>query len=126
MKIDATGVGIVLGLAGAVTYSALTVIRHKRFRASATALVFLGGFAVPTSALLIRAALEGDAAQLPSMWRENVAVAGVVLLGLAVEGTYRLFREAAERTGTLSGVQAEAAVDGRGPQPPQAPPDIAP
>jgi drug/metabolite transporter (DMT)-like permease len=102
VKADVTGVGIALGLAGAAIYSVIAARRHKRFKTSATVTVFLGVFALPVGVVLINAALQGDSTQLPSSWREYVTIAGVVGIGIAAEGTWRAFRDAAARPGTLS------------------------
>jgi hypothetical protein len=102
VKADVTGVGIALGLIGAAAYSVVVAKRHKQFKTSATVTVFLGVFALPIGVVLINAALQGDSAQLPASWREYVTIAGVVGIGLAAEGTWRVFRDAAARPGTLS------------------------
>ncbi len=81
---DATSVGIVLGLVFASAYALLRLWARLGFELGQTVLIFLAAFSVPGGVALIGAGLIGNPAGLPSSWREYVSVAGIVAIGLAV------------------------------------------
>jgi drug/metabolite transporter (DMT)-like permease len=97
MRLDATAVGVAMGIAGAAIYALITARRHKCFRAGTTATVFLGCFAPAAGIFLVKAGFSGDVRDLPTIWREYVAIAGVIGIGLAIEGTANAFRAALAR-----------------------------
>lgn len=89
---DITAIGIFLGLTACVSYALLRALRQRTFEVSATILAFLAGFAVPGGMSLIAAGVQGEPAALPTSWREYVAVAGIVAIGLAVQFLVQSFR----------------------------------
>lgn len=90
--LDATAVGIILGIAGAVLYTVSRAVRARTFDLALTVLTFLTCFALPGGVLLIVAGITGDMTRLPSTWREHVVVAGIAVLGLSGQAVIRLFR----------------------------------
>ena len=94
MHVDQTAVGIALGILGAASYVVVRLHRQQAFELGATVLVFLGLFALPGGVGLIRAGLLGDVAQLPSIWREEVAISGIVTIGLSGHFLFGAFRAA--------------------------------
>jgi ABC-type arginine transport system permease subunit len=92
--LDSTTVGIALGLLGATAYTVVRSWRHKSFDLAATVTVFLAAFALPTATVLIRAAFLGRQQALPSNWREHVAIAGIVAIGLGLHYLITTFRAA--------------------------------
>lgn len=89
---DATAIGIGLGLLASVGYVLLRAYAKLSFDLGQTVLVFLSGFALPGGIGLIIAGFVGKAAELPSSWREHVSVAGIVAIGLAVHYVVNEFR----------------------------------
>lgn len=81
---DATSVGIALGLVFSSAYALLRMWAKLGFELGQTVLIFLAAFSVPGGVALIGAGLIGNPAELPSSWREYVSVAGIVAIGLAV------------------------------------------
>lgn len=94
MHVDQTAVGIALGILGAAAYIMVRLHRQHTFEVGATVLVFLGLFSLPGGVGLIRAGLLGDVALLPSIWREEVAIAGIVTIGLSGHFLFGAFRTA--------------------------------
>jgi drug/metabolite transporter (DMT)-like permease len=91
---DSTAVGIGAGLVSAIVYALLRAWRQKSFDLPTTVTVFLAAFALPPATLLIRAAFLGNQSALPSNWREHVAIAGIVAIGLALPYLISTFRAA--------------------------------
>lgn len=91
---DSTAVGIGAGLLCAIVYALLRAWRQKSFDLPTTVTVFLAAFALPPAALLIRAAFLGTHTALPSNWREHLAIAGIVAIGLALPYLISTFRAA--------------------------------
>lgn len=89
---DSTAIGIGLGLLCAVGYVLLRAYAKLPFDLGQTVLVFLSVFALPGGAGLINAGIVGNAAELPSSWREHVSVAGIVAIGLALHYVITSFR----------------------------------
>ncbi len=79
---DLTGWCIASGLLGAVPHAVVKMLRHKSMDIAGLVTLFLGMFSVPLAGASIKAAIVGDPTQLPSNWRELLAVAGVVALAL--------------------------------------------
>jgi hypothetical protein len=90
---DATTIGIALGIALAGGYALLRAWGKQSFELSHTVLIFLAAFTVPGGIALIAAGFVGDAKSLPSSWREHVTVAGIVAIGLAVHYVATTFRD---------------------------------
>lgn len=91
---DATRIGIVTGLALCILYALVRSWRQRSFDIGALLLMFLAGFSVPGGALLIDAALSGNANALPSTWREYVTVAGIAAIALSLQYIVQAFRNA--------------------------------
>jgi hypothetical protein len=89
---DATAIGIGLGLLMSLAYALLRVWAKLTFELGQTVLVFLSAFSVPGGVALINAGFVGKAAELPSSWREYVSVAGIVAIGLALHYVVTAFR----------------------------------
>ena len=84
MAFDSTALGIVVGIVGCIAFAALEFYKNKDFEIGNIALVFLAIFAVLSGLELIYAALKGDPKHLPAFWREYIAVAGMVGIGLSL------------------------------------------
>ncbi len=84
MTLDITSLGIFLGIVGSIIFGALDFRRRHQFDISNIALVFLAIFAILAGIELILAAIKGDPNNLPSAWREYLAVAGMVGIGLSL------------------------------------------
>lgn len=85
MSVDSTAVGI---LAGAVISAGLAIwqaLRHKSVDPVGVALNFLAVFGALAAVTLIWAAFRGDPSDLPNAWREYLATAGVIGIGLALQ-----------------------------------------
>ena len=80
---DTIGIGIAGGLLATVFYTLTRAVRQKSFDIGTTMLVFLAGFSIPGGVKLIRAALSGNPNDLPSSWREYMAVAGIAAIGIS-------------------------------------------
>lgn len=81
---DTTSIGIAVGLIICVFYAGLVALRQRNFDLGNTALIFLAGFSIPGGFSLIAAAISGNSGDLPSSWREYVAVAGIAAIGLSI------------------------------------------
>jgi hypothetical protein len=90
---DATTIGIALGIIMSVLYAAVRAYSKQSFELNHTVLIFLATFSVPGGIALIAAGFVGDAGSLPSSWREHVTVAGIVAIGLAVHYVFTTFRD---------------------------------
>ncbi len=106
---DTTAVGIAVGLVGAVLYVAIRALRSRSFELVPTVLVFLASFSIPGGTVLIRAALSGNLQHLPSSWREHVAVAGIVVMGLAMQFVLRSFQRAWREIATEAAKEVDPA-----------------
>jgi len=82
---DATTFGIAIGLAVAAIYVVVRLLRQRTFDTTASAVAFLAGFSVPSGASLIAAAWTGRIDVLSDTWREYLAAAGVIAIGLATQ-----------------------------------------
>lgn len=91
---DTTAIGILFGIAASALHTIVRAIRQRTFSVSTATLVFLASFALPGCADLIHAGIQGQATELPRSWREYVAVAGIVAIGLAVQFIVQSYREA--------------------------------
>lgn len=89
---DSTAIGIGIGLLASFGYVLLRAYAKLPFDLGQTVLVFLSCFALPGGIGLINAGFVGNAAELPSSWREHVSVAGIVAIGLAVHYVVNAFR----------------------------------
>lgn len=98
---DATTIGIALGLVATAAYSIVRAVRQKTFDLGSTLLVFLAGFSVPAGASLIAAAVSCNPATLPTSWREYVVVAGIAVIGLALQYLVQSFRAAWAKRATV-------------------------
>lgn len=90
---DATTIGIALGIVCSTVYSLLRAFAKQAFELNHTVLIFLAAFSVPGGVALIAAGIIGNANSLPSSWREHVTVAGIVAIGLAVHYIFSAFRD---------------------------------
>lgn len=110
---DLTALGIVIGLAACSGYAVTKHSRQRGIDIATTVLCFLSGFSVPAGAALIAAGLRGDASKLPSSWREYVAVAGIVAIGLAAQYLMHVFRAAWTPPATLDTAGSRPAAEQR-------------
>jgi MFS family permease len=90
---DATTIGIALGITGSTLYALTRAYARRSFELNHTVLIFLAAFSVPGGVALIAAGFIGNAGSLPSSWREHVTVAGIVAIGLAVHYIFTAFRD---------------------------------
>lgn len=105
---DATAIGILLGLGIAALYVAARLHRRRDFDLIQTVLVSLAGFTLPIGVGLIAAGIQGTPESLPSGWRPQVVVAGIVALGLAGQFTVSQLREATQKAkGTVDAKRRE-------------------
>lgn len=81
---DLTGWSIALGILGAGPLALLKLYRHEHPDLAGTVTLFLGVFSLPLASACIRAAIVGDPKELPSSWRELLAVAGVVTIAMTL------------------------------------------
>jgi chromate transport protein ChrA len=91
---DTTAIGICVGLLGVFCYASVKAMRQRSFDLNATILVFLALFSLPGGVHIITAALTGNYSDLPTSWREHVAVAGIAIIGLAIHFVFGIFRSA--------------------------------
>lgn len=82
---DATALGIVLGLTICCIYCGIRLWRRRPLDVGEIFVVSVAGFAIPTGAGLIWAALSGNPGELPQTWRVYNAAAGVVTIGLSLQ-----------------------------------------
>lgn len=90
---DATTIGIAIGVLCSGLYALIRVIGKQTFELNHTVLIFLAAFSVPGGVALIGAGFSGNANSLPSSWREHVTVAGIVAIGLAMHYIFTAFRD---------------------------------
>lgn len=81
---DLTGWSIAFGLLGAAPMAIMKLLRHERPDLAGTVTLFLGVFSLPLAIACIRAAIVGDPKELPSSWRELLAVAGIVTVAMTL------------------------------------------
>lgn len=93
VEMDATTIGIALGLTLSTFYAGMRAYAKQSFELNHTILIFLAAFSVPGGIALIAAGIVGNANSLPSSWREHVAVAGIVAIGLAIHYVFTTFRD---------------------------------
>lgn len=87
MSVDSIASGIGLGVLVVLLYTLGKVCRDKSFDLAdlpSILLVFLAVFSVPSGVALIAAGLSGRPEDLPTSWRQYVALAGIVILGFAL------------------------------------------
>jgi len=84
MDIDTTALGITLGIVVSFIFGLLEFRHRQQIDIGNVTLVFLAIFAILAGIELIVAALQGDPNNLPSAWREYLAVAGMVGIGLSL------------------------------------------
>jgi drug/metabolite transporter (DMT)-like permease len=85
--LDTTAVGIALGVVVVVLYTTAKVWRQKSFDLTdlpVILVVFLAVFSVPGGVVLIAAGVSGRPEDLPTSWRQYVALAGIVTMGFAL------------------------------------------
>lgn len=99
---DATALGIAVGLVAAAAYTAVRALRQSSFDIGTVLLTFLGGFSIPGGTELIHAAIVGNAQALPESWREYVAVAGIAAIGLSVHYLVQSLRNVWQRPVTAT------------------------
>jgi drug/metabolite transporter (DMT)-like permease len=104
---DVTGIGIVAGLVTAGAYSAMALLRRRRFELEITIVVFLSGVGVVVGGVLILVALSGDPAKLPSSWRDYVAVAGIVAIGISLRYVVQSLRAVSAHRAVVSASNEE-------------------
>lgn len=91
---DTTAIGIAIGIVGVAIFATILAIRQRTFNVANSVLVFLAFFAVSVGADLLRAAFLGNEKNLPKSWREYIAVAAVVGIGLSLNFLVRTLRSA--------------------------------
>lgn len=89
---DITATGIAIGICGVVIFAVIQLIRQRTFDVINSVLVFLALFTIPLGVDLLRAAFIGDEKNLPTSWREYLAVAAAVGIGLAFSYIVRAFK----------------------------------
>jgi hypothetical protein len=99
---DLTTFAIGLGLVVALCHSLLCAVRKRSFEILSAVMIFLAAFSVPGGVMLVRAALSGETGHLPPSWREHVAVAGIVALGLALNYLVKRFVSLGAQQATFS------------------------
>ena len=87
---DRTGLAIILGAVGAAAYSAIAV-RSGRFSLSKLATVVTALYVIPLGMQLVMVAYGGRVDELPERWREFVALAGIIGIGLAAKAIFGAF-----------------------------------
>lgn len=102
---DLTGAGIVVGAVISGGVAIAQVVQERSVDIGAVALTFLAVFGLLAGGGLIYAAFIGDPSELPRSWREYVAVAGVVGIGLALRHLLRTVG------GVLAGGTGEAVTE---------------
>lgn len=88
---DLTGVGIVVGAIVSGGIAVAQIVRDRSIDIGSIALSFLAVFGLLAGGGLIYAAFVGKPSELPNTWREYVAAAGVVGIGLALRHLWRTF-----------------------------------
>jgi drug/metabolite transporter (DMT)-like permease len=91
---DVTGIGVAAGVAVALGFAAVKALRQRTFDAEQCLVVFLGAYGAVAGTFLIRAAWAGACGALPGDWREYLAAAGVVSIGLSCSYVLRALRSA--------------------------------
>ena len=92
MKMDTTAIGIAFGIIGVIIFMISQFRRKQVFDVGNTVLIFLSFFAIPLSIDLLWVAILGDEKNLPNSWREYIAVAVIVGLGLSFKFIIRAFK----------------------------------
>jgi hypothetical protein len=91
---DNTALGIIAGLSFTAAYEGLRLYKRRPFDLSVTGLIFLASVTLPGGWQMIKAAVLGDLASVPtSTWREYVAAAGVIAIGMCVSYIGKSFRK---------------------------------
>lgn len=85
---DSTGWGIIIGLIGFAALAALSLRRQRKIDPFTLATLILGLFSMPIACASIKAAIVNDPAELPSKWREYVAVAAALTIWLTAKKMY--------------------------------------
>nr|VFJ88737.1 MAG: hypothetical protein BECKLFY1418A_GA0070994_100542 [Candidatus Kentron sp. LFY] len=103
MEMDSTALGIACGVIGSGIFAFLEIVIHRRHRrnridtARNIALVFFSILAIFSGGELIFVAFQGDPDNLPPTWRQYLALAGVVGVGLAFDYSIRIAQGILER-----------------------------
>ena len=97
---DTTAIGIGLGISAAIAYVLCRAVRQRTFDLQHMILVFLGAFSIPGGVQLVAAAYIGNQINLPSSWREHVAVAGITVVGIAAQYLFGAFHNSWPRQAT--------------------------
>jgi len=97
MSLDITAAGIALGLLFSVTHSVFSLMNRRKLIVGTLWAVVAAGLAIPAGAKLIVAGFSGNPTDLPANWREYVAAAGAIAIGLAVNYLIRVMRTAVTR-----------------------------
>ncbi len=97
MTFDITAVGIASGVTLCVVHSGWSVWRGRKLVVGTLWTVIAAGLAIPVGAQLIIAGFSGNPTDLPPNWREYVAAAGAVAIGLALNYLLRAFRALSTR-----------------------------
>lgn len=111
---DTTAWGIAAGAVGTAAFAVLKAFRHKTFDLENSVVVFLGLFALLTGAELLKVALLGEEADLPHTWRQYLAVAAIVAIGLSANYLTRAFRSVLQRT--VVAASEDESLSGEGPR----------
>lgn len=89
---DFTVIGLGLGAAAAFCYFVAGFVKNKKPEILDGAVVCLAVYATFAGVELIHAALQGDTAKLPPLWRAYVVVASVVVIGLSIDNILKKIR----------------------------------
>ena len=96
---DISALGITAGIFGVAIFAIIKAIRQRTFDAGNSFLIFGAIFAVTGGIRLIATALVGNEKKLPYFWREYLAVAAVIGIGLSFQFVIKAFRSAWVKSG---------------------------
>nr|VFK53003.1 MAG: hypothetical protein BECKTUN1418D_GA0071000_101713 [Candidatus Kentron sp. TUN]VFK55263.1 MAG: hypothetical protein BECKTUN1418F_GA0071002_106615 [Candidatus Kentron sp. TUN]VFK55434.1 MAG: hypothetical protein BECKTUN1418E_GA0071001_102920 [Candidatus Kentron sp. TUN] len=93
ISLDSTTIKIIAVLVSVGIFIAIEFTRRKEINVINIITISAAVFSLFPGYQLIAAALEGDTNNLPEMWREYLAVAGVVIIGLSLQFIIKTFRD---------------------------------
>lgn len=89
---DLTGLGILVGVCVALPHAVLRMKKTSDFDPMGAGTLFLGAAGIPLGFGCILAAWSGNPQDLPSLWREYIAAAGVIAVGLTINKVISEYR----------------------------------
>lgn len=107
MSLDPTAVGIAIGGVLCAVYACASLWRKKDVNLGSLWAIVASGLSIPVGSSLIRAGLSGKSDHLPSSWREYVATAGILAIGVGFRYLLRAFA-AVTRKNTRALEESEA------------------